>query len=475
MKKMFLLLCLMIGLAAAVDIQVVTVDNPYDHAATVGQWERNNYYRIQVRAFNNSAMVQSFNRIEANLDFDSAQLRYVGQTDSISGWTGTNFFIVTNGHIQYQRGANQGESAKTIPALGSLLLYEVLVQVRPTAAVQNTSMILDSDFTHILFATVNMTESLSPLTVTVVADVTPPVTRISPAANLHLAAPVNIVLDNDPNPNTNCADLREIRYTIDGTTPNLSSSVFNGGLMVPANTLRTIMWFGIDNTGNQEPVRSVQYRVDTNAPMISNLSTLPAQPAYVRRGSLYTIHFTASDDSALASVQVLVGNNPAVQISAAGDNYSYGYVVSETGDQVKTIRITATDHAGNQTVYTGLPLNIDNTPPTFNIISINPAHALHVGQQVQFVFSASEVLNMSAITVNIGQNSPAQFINEHNQTYHFQRTLDGTETSGWIMVYAQDRAGNIGFNLAGNNTVKISGYDLFNNYGETTTSMNIQY
>jgi hypothetical protein len=53
--------------------------------------------------------------------------------------------------------------------------------------------------------------------------------------------------------------------------------------------------------------------------------------------------------------------------------------------------------------------------------------------------------------------------------------IDGTETSGWIMIHGADLAGNIGYNLAQNGTMKISGHDVLGAYGETISTFNVRY
>jgi len=176
----------------------------------------------------------------------------------------------------------------------------------------------------------------------------------------------------------------------------------------------------------------------------------------------------------LSSTSVKVGNQNALLSKQIGNYYYYTYLVNEEADGYRTITITATDQAGNIQINNSNRLYVDNTAPTFNLEYIDPPKA-NIGTTVIFQFTASEELDLNNSLILIGQNSAVSFLSKSGLHYMFGRNIDGTETSGLINVWGKDLAGNIGYNLAGNNTMKISGYDLLNNYGESTTSFNIAY
>lgn len=473
LKLLFIFLITLSCGWSAVNVLVSTIDNAYDSTTAIGTWERHSKYLIQVRLYNTNGSAQLFNRIEANLDFDSTKFEFLSRTDKIVGWTATNFFLVNNGHVQYQRAANTGEASISIPANGYLTVYELEVRVKDAANPGNTNILLDQNFTHVLNNITDLTGTLTALEISIVNDNTPPVTRIQPAASLHLAQSTSVILDNDPNQNTNCNDLAGIYYTTDGSTPTLASPKYSTPIVLPLNTTTIVKWLGIDNNGNQELPRSATYRIDTIKPTISNITTIPSS-LLVKNGTTITINFTASDDFNLSSTGVKVGNNTATLRTKTGNYYQYNYLVNEPNDGIKTIAITAIDHAGNTQTNTNTSLRIDNTPPTFNLNYINPQKA-NIGTTVIFQFTASEELNLDNSQIYIGQNSSVSFLGRNGTQYTFGRNIDGTETSGLITVRGADLAGNNGYNLAGNNTIKISGYDLLNNYGESTTSFNIAY
>lgn len=458
---------------SAVNVIVSTIDNAYDSAAVVGTWERHSKYTIQVRLYNTSSSSQAFNRVEANLDFSNSSFEFLSSTDKISGWTATNFFLVNDGHVQYQRAANTGESSITIAGNSYYTIYELEVRVKDAANLGNSEITLDTNFTHILNTISDITGTKTNLTVSIVGDSTAPVTRIQPAANTHLNTATSIILDNDPNMNTDCGDLMELHYTTDGSTPTLGSAKYSSQIALPLNATTIIKWFGLDNNSNQELPRSATYRIDTVKPTISNITIEPTN-LRVKKGAEVTINFTASDDFSLSSVAVKVGNNTATFKTKTGTSYQYTYSVIDTVDGEKTINITATDHAGNVQTNSAIKLYVDNTPPTFNLNYINPRKAT-IGTTVLFQFTASEELDLDNSLIIIGQNSPVSFLAHDGLKYTFGRNIDGTETSGLITVRGKDLAGNIGYNLDGNNTIKISGYDLLNNYGESSASFNISY
>ncbi len=471
-KALFILLFLLASASATISVHVTSLDNIYDKTAVLNNWERNSTYVLQVRLYNNNSTAQAFNRVEANCDFDAAHFDLISKTDHISSWTATNFFVVDNGHIQYQRAANNGEANINIPANSYRTIYELVLKVKPTATLMATIFTLDKNFTHVLYNISDLTGNLNNLTVTLVNDITPPVTRVLPGSNLHLNKPTEIVLGIDPN--TNCGDLKEIRYTTDGREPSSSSARYTLPITIPANSTVTIKWRGFDNFNNIEDTKTATYRVDTIDPQISNITTIPALPCQLKNGSVITINFMAADNIELSSTAVKIGNNNAAFIKKEGTVFTYRYIINESVDGNKIISITAVDHAQNLQIDTSKELLVDNLAPTFNLISVQPKQA-NIGNVVILDFSASEELDLTKSKVTLGTNSPMQFVNKNGLNYRFSRTIDGSETSGWLMVTGYDLAGNSGYNLKDNQKIQIYGYDLFDNYGEAFSSFNISY
>jgi hypothetical protein len=473
MKYWGILICLLFSLSvAAINVSIETMNNPYLRTQVTGNWELHGAYTVIVRLHNTGAASQQFNRVEANMDFDATKFDLVSRTDRITGWTATNFFVISNGHIQYQRAANDLEPGIVIPAGESVVAYEFVLRVK--GPLSTTTFTLDPHFTHVLNTIQDVTGALAGLTVTLVPDITPPTTIALPTSNMHLNSQIQITLQEKLDHNTQCGDFKEIRFTTDGSLPTLGSSLYSSTFTLPANVLTRVRWFGLDQDGNQEAVQEAQYRVDTIAPVISNVLLLPGEPLIRKKGEVARISFTVTDETALQSVQVSVGGSSAVLVSQTGSNYEYAYTVLDTFDGVRTFTIRATDHAGNSATNTSKTFIVDNLAPTFSIVYIAPPTAT-IGTRVEFQFQASEQLDISRTSVNVGLHSPATLIGNSGLNYTYERVIDGTETSGWIMVYGTDIAGNTGYNLAQNGTMKFSGYDLLGTYGETIATFNVQY
>ena len=67
---------------------------------------------------------------------------------------------------------------------------------------------------------------------------------------------------------TGGSNLKEIRYTTDGTAPTASSgTVYTGPIAVSSTT--TVKFRAFDNAGNAEAVKSFQVNIDKTAPTIS--------------------------------------------------------------------------------------------------------------------------------------------------------------------------------------------------------------
>ena len=474
MKKYIFIVCVMACslLTAAIDVSIETENNPYMHTQVTGNWELHGAYKVKVVLHNTGTTSQQCNRIEANLDFDMARVTAVSQTDRITGWTATNFFVLNAGHIQYQRAANTGEPGLVIPAGGAVVAYEFVLRVQgPLLPITFT---LDKNFTHVLNTIQDATGVLTPLTVTLITDTTPPTTIAGPTGNLDLRTQIPITLQEDLNANTQCGDFKDIYFTTDGTVPGLSSMRYAAPFSLPANALTRVRWFGVDADGNQEIAHEMLYRVDTVPPAITVLSMMPQEPVLVSMGATVRISILVSDDIALQSVTLTIGGQAATLVNHAGSTYEYLYQVTDKNDGYRVVRIEATDHAGNTTVNTSKGIMVDNLAPVFSIVYINPPTA-NVGTKVEFQFTSSEPLDMTHTTVNVGLSSPAILVAQDGVHYTYSRIIDGSETSGWIMVYGSDKAGNLGYNLAQNSSMKISGYDLLGTYGETIATFNVRY
>jgi photosystem II stability/assembly factor-like uncharacterized protein len=96
-----------------------------------------------------------------------------------------------------------------------------------------------------------------------VIDTDPPVTTPTPIGG-DFDAPVNVVLACDDGAGSGCA---ATYYTLDGSDPDDSSSVYSGPLNVATNT--TLRFFSEDLAGNWEDIREEIYVIDGDPPLTS--------------------------------------------------------------------------------------------------------------------------------------------------------------------------------------------------------------
>ncbi|MBR5272986.1 MAG: PHB depolymerase family esterase [Clostridia bacterium] len=86
-----------------------------------------------------------------------------------------------------------------------------------------------------------------------VVDTVAPVTTVTPVGGVYYE-PINVTLSVNENATT--------YYTIDGSTPTTNSPVYTGTFVVSSDT--TVNFFSVDNAGNAESVKSVDYTIVTS-------------------------------------------------------------------------------------------------------------------------------------------------------------------------------------------------------------------
>lgn len=115
--------------------------------------------------------------------------------------------------------------------------------------------------------------------ITIVADQTPPITRAQPATTLLNNSNYLTGIGLNETDSNEYDDLQTVYYTTDGSTPNMGSNSIVGKIpTLPNNTSAnlegstfTLKYFGIDNSGNKEAIKSEFYTVDTIDPIISDI------------------------------------------------------------------------------------------------------------------------------------------------------------------------------------------------------------
>jgi hypothetical protein len=244
---------------------------------------------------------------------------------------------------------------------------------------------------------------------TVNIDTTAPTVTISPVAGTYTSTQSVTLTANET---------ATIYYTLDGSTPTVSSSIYSGAISL--NSSATIKYFAKDTAGNSSAVQSAAYTInlavpDTTAPTVT---ISPAAGTYTS-----TQNVTLSANEAATIYYTLDGSTPTTSSTV----YSSAISITST----TTVKYFAKDTAGNSSavqsaIYT---LNIDTTAPT---VTATPAAG---------TFTAAQSVTLSA-----------------NETATIYYTMDGTTPTVSSTVYtgpisisvtttlkyiAKDTAGNV--------------------------------
>jgi hypothetical protein len=209
-----------------------------------------------------------------------------------------------------------------------------------------------------------------------------------------------------------------IYYTLDGSTPTTSSSIYSSALSISATT--TLKAFTVDTAGNQSAVQTVTYtfeEVDTTAPTVT---PSPAAGTYTSAQSV-----TLSADETATIYYTLDGSTPTTSSNV--------YSAPISVDVTTTIQFIAVDSAGNQSTpvsatYT-INIPVDETAP---ILTITPATT----------FTDSVTVTMSideeaTIWYTLDDTDPSTSATRIQYT----APITLTETDA-VKAYALDTAGN---------------------------------
>jgi hypothetical protein len=183
--------------------------------------------------------------------------------------------------------------------------------------------------------------------------------------------------------------VKEIHFTLSGAQSGSGVvSAESASVSITTEGITTLTYWAIDNAGNAEVANTLIIRIDTTPPAIaaSAPSTLPNSNGWNKTN--VTLNWTCADS--LSGVQ---STNASQTLSSEGANQS------ATG--------TCTDLAGNTSSNTQRGVNIDKTPPTFNLPGAIAADATSpLGAAISYSASATDNLDPSpTITCSPGSGS----------------------------------------------------------------------
>ena len=189
----------------------------------------------------------------------------------------------------------------------------------------------------------------------------------------------------------------KIFYTTDGSAPTTASSLYLAPISINATT--TLKFIAVDAAGNQSPVQTQVYTIDTVAPAISANppagTYVGAQSVTVGTSKTSTIHYTTD------------GTPP----TTASPRYSGPIPVSDS----LTLRVLAVDAAGNQATA------------SFAYVIVPPAPTVTAPSQ-SFVAAADGSVKLAVQPSATIQNSTAPVMLNWSGTgakYEVQVSVDG--------------------------------------------------
>jgi hypothetical protein len=190
------------------------------------------------------------------------------------------------------------------------------------------------------------------------SDTTPPTTTITCNAPLvtpgcatgWYVAPVDVTLSAT---DTGGSDLKEIRYTTDGSDPTATSgTVYSGPFLVTATT--TVKYRAFDNAANAETVKSQLIRIDLVAPTVA--ITAPINGATLT-GSV-KVTASASDVGGSGIARVTFYLDGTLLATGTQAPYSTQWNTKKSGKGQHRLTAIAQDNAGNTTTSSAVTVTV---------------------------------------------------------------------------------------------------------------------
>jgi large repetitive protein len=279
-----------------------------------------------------------------------------------------------------------------------------------------------------------------------------------------------------------------IVYTLDGTTPTQSSTVYTGA--IPISSATTLNALAFSNTLANSPVLTQTYTVDTG-PQLTNLqfngTALPNNGTITGTG---TLSIAASSPYTVTKVQFSVdGTLIATDTNGPNGSYSTFFDPSSLADGTHTVQISATDSNsavsslsqsftlalavpsapvittpanGNTTAYNQISVSGTATPNT--TITFYDNGSAVTGQTT--ITAAQDGTFLGSVPLSVGQNQI--------QATATNRAGAGPESSIVTVTYDNTLpqpppslsvsslpGGQIALNWTSSNTASVTGYEIF--------------
>ncbi|UJS17063.1 MAG: Ig-like domain-containing protein [Candidatus Jettenia sp.] len=217
----------------------------------------------------------------------------------------------------------------------------------------------------------------------VTMDRTAPETTATPVGGLYNGTQDVTLTSNEPT---------TIYYTVDGTEPTVSSPVFTTPINIASTT--TLKFFGVDEAGNTETVKTVMYTID---------SELPSGSIVINNEAEYTNSTTVSLSLSVSDAESVVG----MQFSNDGTTWTAEDTYTTTkdswelaaGDGTKTVSVRYKDSAGNWSGAFSDTIILDTTVPA--ITGTSPSNnATNIGINSVITATFNEAMDDSTIHIS---------------------------------------------------------------------------
>jgi peptidoglycan/xylan/chitin deacetylase (PgdA/CDA1 family) len=234
-----------------------------------------------------------------------------------------------------------------------------------------------------------------------------------------------------PSSDTGGAGVKEVRYTLDGSTPTSTSTLYTANFFISSTT--TVKWRAEDNAGNVEgPVHSQVVLIDTAAPT----TTASCDGGPCSTGFNHPVNVTlTANDGAGGGVKEIRYTTDGSAPTASSPLYTAPIPVSST----TTIRFRAQDNAGNVETAKSQLVLIETQGATSSILCDGAAcSGGFYNHPVNATLSATDV-GGSGIK-NIRYTTDGSMPTASSPIYSAPIAVNATST---IRFRAEDNAGNV--------------------------------
>jgi hypothetical protein len=311
-------------------------------------------YTVASSAVNSSSTSYTITGLTAGTSYtirvvgiDTSSNRSAGATTTSSTATAVTY-TVSASPAAGTYGSTQNVTLSVSPT--GATIYYTTDGTTPTtsSSVYSTAIVVSATTTIKYFAQDNVGNATSVQTSTYTIDTVAPTVTISPVAGTY-GSTQSITLSAN--------ETATIYYTIDGTTPTSSSTVYSTPISVSVTT--TVKYFAVDTVGNSSAVQSATYTIVANAaPTLSSTYSTTS----VTSADVISIPFTLSDDTdtILSVACVTDGTTRTINFPTGSNTWNVGTLSPGS----HTLTLQATD-SGSLTSNT-LTFNITSTARTLS-------------------------------------------------------------------------------------------------------------